>query len=846
MSTSEEEVPLSSIVRDDDQPNIYVNVEEPEHPDHDTNIEIKLTPEHHDETLNLIDTNTAESTTPNTSSDFVNITNDNVDSNPDTNHSNHSSGSKHEYVVVNVGDNTQQTKHAFNDEQEEEEDKDTMPPYTASPMNIGPILSPHLSTESIGSEPAVDNVTKAMILYTFVPKHKGTELTVLAGEFVTVLESEAITFMDNPLALMNNPSGDTKYDKIIVLNNMHWTRIQSRNGTGLVPSNILSYDENPIHNVWTKVTVEHLYNAKAPSQLSISANERLQIYGVVTDDGMILAKRNDTSAQGLIPYNFVEIPSAQTTDTAKDILRHGSVSSTDYCEEDDPDNKRNRSSLSSHDSLGNGAPTSTSDRHTIASEKRGSVMFGIDDIAIKSVQKDGTADTNDESTKHKLKRRIKKFSYSISTTIDKIHPFDIKPRGDSLDIIRPHTSNKFAAPIGVESDQVIEERNAYDFNAPLNWKRVYVLKDFDGTQTEIELVYQLYVETVGRKESILSYITDTESDAMTGDDHDPNDAAVPSRAKKTEHDVLKVTTHDMIEIAGDPSPEGWVFARLVDDKERKGFVPISYVCMVDAHSKSNTANTSDLHMQIQQHHVNTLVQHNEDQDATQTETHTDTAALDQEELNSVSPTEMNQTDYIGELSPTSTSLPLHWPFSSYPVHRRSQRSKVIESMVMSVLLFIFVLPILVEQPGSSIIYVWWVNLVLVCLPWITIFVLRMTELWWTNTVAKKHNPNNRVYARLLFYVVLLVYFIGLFVVIIATFIEREWIKDHSPVLWFATVVEIIVFMCCAVLIVSSILFILIWKFCCRISSNRWETRIEFYCCTKGGDPVATKRYPRNK
>ena len=106
---------------------------------------------------------------------------------------------------------------------------------------------------------------------------------MIAGESVVVVHSEPISLRDNPLAL--------RHEAVIILQSVHWTRARSRNGkVGVVPSNILSFEGNPIKKCWTKVHIQHSYMAKTRDQLTVDSHEKVQIYGEVDHDGMILAK----------------------------------------------------------------------------------------------------------------------------------------------------------------------------------------------------------------------------------------------------------------------------------------------------------------------------------------------------------------------------------------------------------------------------------------------------------------------------------------------------------------------------------------------------------------------------
>merc|ERR1719295_94939 len=123
------------------------------------------------------------------------------------------------------------------------------------------------------------------------------------------------------------------------------------------------------------------------------------------------------------------------------------------------------------------------------------------------------------------------------------------------------------------------------------------------------------------------------------------------------------------------------------------------------------------------------------------------------------------------------TLPFHWPFSSYPIARRSRRSKGIETSVLCVIVVIYALPVFVEDPlpanAPEKYNIWWINLFLAFVPWLVIFVLRMMELW-TRSVDGSLNPNNKMYAAFLFYIVLVVYFFGLFSISVESWIHFAW------------------------------------------------------------------------
>lgn len=47
------------------------------------------------------------------------------------------------------------------------------------------------------------------------------------------------------------------------------------------------------------------------------------------------------------------------------------------------------------------------------------------------------------------------------------------------------------------------------------------------------------------------------------------------------------------------------------------------------------------------------------------------------------------------------TLPFHWPFSSYPVSKRTKRGKVIETVVMTLIVIIYFLPVIAEKPRPA-------------------------------------------------------------------------------------------------------------------------------------------------
>ena len=303
-SSSEEHEPFSPSNNGSDK--LQINIEPVDDDEHDEDHEIlqSITNDiisdadntsdnnvHHtdidDEVQNLIpDEMNSENISQ--SDEYVDVMTDiNNTNNNDTNTDN-------EYVVINVSSDDNDTKQI-----DEEVDKSKEESTHSDDDDIDDEKERQQNEISYSSEPQpsteqkTKKIVKAHVMVTWVPTNTtAAELTVIAGSTVSVIHSEPIRkqIFDNPLALKNTPSGE--FDKIISINSMHFTKVQLRNGKiGIVPSNILRYDENPISNIWTKVKVQHSYMAKEENELTISTQERLQIYGIVQEDGMITAKR---------------------------------------------------------------------------------------------------------------------------------------------------------------------------------------------------------------------------------------------------------------------------------------------------------------------------------------------------------------------------------------------------------------------------------------------------------------------------------------------------------------------------------------------------------------------------
>ena len=968
--------------------------------DKDNEIEINLNEMEDDETMKLINNNDKNDNIDNTQNnddndnnndddddddddieiiekdDIIDDNDNDDDADNDSNGSSHGSKKNNGYIVVNMDDKQEeekkedkekkeQDKEDEEEEEEEEEDEDELIP-TPTPQAISRTTSkPKRRTTTIDSDVSIasnsndltlnNKIIRANILCTWVPKQRsGSELTVIAGDIVTIIHCEPIQLMDNPLAKNTN----NQIDKVIILKSVHWTTIRQRSGkVGIVPSNILKYDENPINNVWTKVKIQHSYMAKGANELTISSGERLQILGCVSNEGMITAKRKD-GTQGLIPYNFVEIPVKNTNINTTMMINTNNIITTysnpssfnqqssylrssvssaatnDFDFNDNDGIRPSRSRSTSHRSSQTPVDGNNNNRKHIKHQHTGSrqlnfviddTMTPIDGIATpisRSINSNdivlSTSNGYKISKKNKLTSRIQAIGASISTAIDKIQmgAYSHHDASKTLDALEPipissnmttpsahtksyhsddgggvggvggdkmndnainETVNGLSTSVKVTSATLIPQTSAgFSYSAPLQWRKVFILKDFNGTEEEIERVYKLFIldKTMrGRHESILNY-EDVPEELGDNDyfDEDIFNAAAPTKTKKTIKDVVSITTKDSIEICGDPSPEGWILARFCNDKEHKGFVPISYIQSLDDNNNNNNGSTkqSGIGALLQQHQLSHATQESGSMlendyvgtnktvniRTSQSSTVPVTNEMAHHEIDLESPSStggvnnhhiITTNDMDHDIrSHSKTPLPFHWPFSTYWFKKRKKKSKIIESIILLILLIIYTLPIFLENPSPknapNNYYIWYINLVFAALPWAVLVTLRMME-FWSNLFNKDINPNNRLYAILLFYIVLLVYFLGLFAISIEVLIQWDWIRDNSPILLLATIVEIIVFFSCVIIICVMIVFLLIWTFCCRISRNRWETRIEFYCCTRG-EPRKVKRYPR--
>ena len=141
--------------------------------------------------------------------------------------------------------------------------------------------------------------------------------------------------------------------------------------------------------------------------------------------------------------------------------------------------------------------------------------------------KGGNDNNNLNSKKNKFTSKMKQISTSISTAIDKIQSGSYISNNRSLEAIP--ISSTMTSPSGANqsgagslisstnnnilSSTTTTNSKPYQWNAPLQWKKVYVLKDFNATQQEIELIYNLFIlekESRGRVESILNYDDDND------------------------------------------------------------------------------------------------------------------------------------------------------------------------------------------------------------------------------------------------------------------------------------------------------------------------------------------------
>jgi len=328
--------------------------------------------------------------------------------------------------------------------------------------------------------------------------------------------------------------------------------------------------------------------------------------------------------------------------------------------------------------------------------------------------------------------------------------------------------------------------HGFQWNAPLQWTRMFVLKAFDGTQQDIDQVYELYVLdrlSRGRQESLLSY---EEGENNAADADDEYNAAIPNKQKKSVHDVMAIATTDSVEVCGDASPEGWILARFCDETARKGFVPVACLTLANAvavavaHANNETTSNapSNMTLAMQQHlhattttmaashaqqesgsmmmdeYMQSQLQNNKNgnilrasQSSTFPVTNTNNKGedlsinIEQETEAATSNTagtgndngsggahDRNSSTSMKSSNLPQQHLPIHWPFSSYPISKRSKKGKIMETVVIVTLLIIYALPILIEEPlpkGAPKNYnLWFINLFGAFLPWLIISVSR--------------------------------------------------------------------------------------------------------------------------
>jgi len=426
---------------------------------------------------------------------------------------------------------------------------------------------------------------------------------------------------------------------------------------------------------------------------------------------------------------------------------------------------------------------------------------------------------NDEELGHgssyqkenKLTKRIKAISSSISTAIQKtLDPPSVQAKSYSSTANNP-----------LDADDTANNEQ-FTYRAPLQWRKAYVVRNFNCTQKEIDQIYHLH-----RERSVSTSMT------MSYSQHDVLHPSSPSKksdlkSRKTEKDMVEICTTDEIEVCGDATPEGWILARFCNEHEHKGYIPVTFIQQTHVQKKSVSTRSGigaalDNYKQQQLENGKYNVKKdsidiqyaNEDSNVPIVSAQTDDGMV--EEV-------MEDHDRM-EITRSQQTLPFHWPFSSYPLRKRTRKGKIIETIVLSILTMIYVLPILIEDPrpddAPDAYYIWWINFLLVFLPWAGIFILRMLEIWHKTLFAKdEENQNNKaLYAMLLFYILILVYFLGLAAIVIESSIHAQWIRDNEPWLFLATIVEIFVFIGCVIIIVLLLLFVVIWTFCCSMMGN---------------------------
>jgi len=635
---------------------------------------------------------------------------------------------------------------------------------------------------TMGSEAPVSGANQAVkgeVLVTWVPTHlSGAELTVIAGDWVSILHSEPISLRDNPLAMRSEDGSDL--NAVIILQSMHWTKARSRSGkVGVVPSNIVSFEGNPVRDCWTKVRIKHSYSAKTQRQLTVDAHEKVQIYGEVDHHGMILAKRK-TGRAGTIPYSFIQIPAAIPSHSRVNTFPLGPFLF------DAP----NQVAPPPSDSYPKGRSLSaTSESDEYLHHHRSSWDCGRAQIVDGVVQRASTKQLNfvidgrgaiggdgaaspplqAHSTKDRLTSRLKMLSTTISTAIENV---SVKAYSHGAAKTLPVADPNPIYPTASAPTPKGQE-NARRFSS----KKIQPVPPYPALVPTVT-----DSATMTESETVINHLAVHRGSALTEGAIEYGDSGRTASRGGRGASTGSVATDDVT--AG-----GAAF-----DRERHQTVSIA------TSSRTLPRGTSS------------------------------TLDLDEKVV----------------IPRSQQTLPFHWPFSSYPISKRSTRGKAVETVVLSLIAVIYLLPVMVEEPRPASApqnySLWFINLFLAFIPFVVLYALRMVELW-TLKVSKADNPNTRMWCSWLFYVVLGVYFLGLASITVEVLIQSDWIHQHSPLLYLATMIEMLTFIASVCLLAAAILFILCWTFCCRITSNIWETRVDFYCCAKG-EALVTKRYPK--
>lgn len=568
---------------------------------------------------------------------------------PSSEHEEAQSYSNSDSVPIHIPPNHNQNDNNNASHTESDTDVDDPLPQTQTQTRTAP------QSLRAAADASKNIAIKATVICTWVPTSTAaSEVTVIGGDLVTVLDSE-------PIALSNNPlHGDDIahiMPTVIVLKCMHWTRVRLRNHKmGVVPSNVLSFASNPIRDVWIRVKAVHAYSAKNGRELSLCANDKLQIHGCVNDNGMVRAKTKK-NAEGLVPYNFIEIASASTNSNSND-------SETKFGHQTQP----------SH-----GIPTASYFRSRAVSSPSGSNDFVFARRPSDSASNQNNANANAHETQTTHSHGLGQLNFVIDDADE------IGERQKQFEMAENANGHSLGVHHGLSVNS--NANSMSQKKAKLTSRMKQISSNISTTIDKIQ--YASYSH--GAAKTLALEPTSNPFEFGNGNDTTPQ-----SKSSQTQIAGDALHSNELADI--DP--------------------PNATLGMSSQPSESGLSSSMAIHV------------------------------TKDEAVN------VNSNVNVEVVPRAKQTLPLHWPFSSYPISRRSRRSKCIETGVLSLILLIYALPVVVEDPlpdnAPAKYNIWWINFFLAFVPSAVILVLRVLELW-THRVDGEANPNNRVYATWLFY-----------------------------------------------------------------------------------------------